>query len=110
MHLWQGVNGVNVPCPEGFRVPTEAEANEERLTWDSNNIAGASVATLKWVPTGRRHSTTGSILGTQSGTYWTSTTGTNSSQMSKQMNISNSNANVTENARGDGRAIRCIKH
>ena len=24
-NLWQGVNGINNPCPAGFRVPTEAE-------------------------------------------------------------------------------------
>lgn len=110
MHLWQGVNGINVPCPEGYRLPTEAEVTEERLTWESNNMAGATLATLKWLPTGRRHSTTGNLLGAPAGNYWTSTTGTNSSQLSKQLNISSSNANVSESARGDGRAIRCIKH
>lgn len=23
MNLWQGLNGINVPCPEGYRLPTE---------------------------------------------------------------------------------------
>ena len=28
-NLWQGVNGINNPCPQGFRLPTEAEWKEE---------------------------------------------------------------------------------
>ncbi|NDB36338.1 MAG: hypothetical protein EB023_13595, partial [Flavobacteriia bacterium] len=32
-NLWQGVNGVNNPCPSGYRLPTETELNNERLSW-----------------------------------------------------------------------------
>ena len=34
-NLWQGVGGVNNPCPMGYRLPTEAELNAERLSWGS---------------------------------------------------------------------------
>ena len=32
-NLWQGVNGVNNPCPMGYRIPTETELDNERLSW-----------------------------------------------------------------------------
>ncbi len=32
-NLWQGVNGINNPCPSGYRLPTEAELEAERLSW-----------------------------------------------------------------------------
>ena len=31
-NLWQGINGVNNPCPEGYRIPTQAEWDEERAS------------------------------------------------------------------------------
>jgi len=32
-NLWQGINGVNNPCPTNFRVPTSAEWQAEINTW-----------------------------------------------------------------------------
>jgi hypothetical protein len=46
-NLWQGVNGINNPCPAGYRLPTEAEWNAERQSWSSNNAAGAFASPLK---------------------------------------------------------------
>ena len=36
-NLWQGVNGINNPCPQGFRIPTEIELDAERLSWTTND-------------------------------------------------------------------------
>ncbi len=35
-NLWQGVNGVNNPCPSGYRLPTKEEWNAESLDWYTN--------------------------------------------------------------------------
>lgn len=32
-NLWQGIGGVNNPCPQGFRIPTEDEFERERDSW-----------------------------------------------------------------------------
>jgi hypothetical protein len=55
-NLWQGVNGVNNPCPSGYRIPTETEINAERLSWSQNNSAGAFASPLKWTLAGYRSS------------------------------------------------------
>lgn len=109
MHLWQGVDGINNPCPSGFRVPTEAECHEERLSWEDTNIEAAFNSPLKWVRTGRRNASTGSLLGTSSGSYWTSSPSTVVTTTSFSFSLSNNNATVTGNNRADARAVRCIK-
>jgi hypothetical protein len=81
-NLWQGVNGVNNPCPTGFRIPTQAEWEAERLSWTSSNAEGAFASPLKLTQGGRR-SSSGSIgeVGSISdengnGKYWSSTIAT----------------------------------
>lgn len=32
-NLWQGINGINNPCPVGYRLPTESEWSLEIATW-----------------------------------------------------------------------------
>jgi len=73
-NLWQGVNGVNNPCPNGFRLPTEAEFNAERASWVSANAAGAMASPLKFPVAGRRIELDGTINNLDSAGYlWTST-------------------------------------
>lgn len=37
-NLWQGVDGINNPCPPGFRVPTSTELQAERPSWRENGL------------------------------------------------------------------------
>ena len=74
-NLWQGVNGVNNPCPSGYRIPTETELNAENLSWSQNNSVGAFASPLKLpVGGGRDDSHVGSLFAVgANGYYWSST-------------------------------------
>ena len=106
-NLWQGVNGVNNPCPTGFRVPTEAELNEERLSWSTQNMAGAIQSPLKFTKAGVRTYLNGSIASGSRGTYWTSTINGNNA---RSLTITSGSADFFSNQRANGYSVRCIRH
>jgi uncharacterized protein (TIGR02145 family) len=107
-NLWQGVNGVNNPCPGGYRLPTEAELEAERLSWSSNNAQGAFASALKLPVAGSRNYGDGSLnnVGT-SGRYWSSTVIDDYSQ-SLAFNSSNAYM-IVGNSRAFGFSVRCLK-
>lgn len=107
-NLWQGVNGINNPCPAGFRIPTQAEWEAEIQTWSSRSAAGAFASPLKLPPTGNRQYNGVISTDNVSAYYWTSTV---SQTQVLGMNFNNSGA-FTTNAypRVNGYACRCIKN
>jgi uncharacterized protein (TIGR02145 family) len=106
-NLWQGVNGINNPCPSGYRLPTEAEQIQESSSWVTANAAGALASPLKLSLAGNRGSD-GALLNVNSfGTYWSSTvSGTNSIGL----RFANTTATTLGNTRATGRSVRCIKN
>ena len=105
-NLWQGVNGINNPCPEGYRLPTDAELNDERGSWSSNNSAGAFASPLKLPAAGARFYDSGSLFSVGlSGNYWSSTApGT-----SGYLYFDSSDALMFDNNRAYGFSVRCLK-
>jgi uncharacterized protein (TIGR02145 family) len=104
VNLWQGVNGINNPCPTGFRLPTEAEWNTELSSWTTKNADGAFASPLKLTVAGSREITINGA-GT-SGSYWSSTI---SGDGSRYLNISSAGSFVLTHNRSYGGSIRCIK-
>ena len=107
-NLWQGVNGINNPCPAGFRIPTQAEWEAEIQTWSSRTAMGAFASPLKLPSAGFRQYD-GAINNDGAwADYWTSTV---SQTQVYRMNF-DSGAAATTNAfpRVWGFSCRCIKN
>ena len=112
-NLWQGVGGTNNPCPSGYRLPTEAEFNAERLSWTTDNAAGAFASPLKLPMAGWRYDRDGSFkIGC--GYYWSSTVSVFESQsrflwFSSSPSIQGFSAEILSYYRGAGFSVRCVK-
>jgi hypothetical protein len=106
--LWQGVNGVNNPCPTGYRIPTKVEFTSEASTWIQNNEYGAYSSPLKLIIAGYR-SVNGIIYPTN-GVYNSSTYiplgGVNNTYITP-LNVITS---TYVSAKGNGCSVRCIKN
>ena len=108
--LWQGVNGINNPCPNGYRVPTQAELNDERLSWSSNNAAGAFGSVLKLPLAGRLDGHVGTTksfgwVGNK-GFYISSTVQGNNI---KGLEFNSTSAFIWDYFRVGAYSVRCIK-
>lgn len=124
-NAWQGVNGINNPCPTGFRVPTKSEFLQEINSWEIENMNGgfdSKISKLKFTLNGYR--APGNITGLSAGEiyytptighYWTSTVSPTSEinkdfiYRSEYVSIDGSGVTSSSSLRSSGRAIRCIK-
>ena len=106
--LWQGVNRINDPCPSGYRLPTAVELDAERVSWISDNAAGAIASPLKLPMAGRRNYFDASLalVGTN-GSYYAST---RIASLGMQLYFSGTSASNNGGVGcAVGGSVRCIK-
>ena len=112
-NLWQGVYGENNPCPFGYRIPTENELNNERLSWVSNDASGAFTSPLKFSYSFHRSGATGNFFTSYDyGRYWTSSISSTTVPLvqSQDLNFVLNQCVIVATPRGSGNSIRCIKN
>jgi uncharacterized protein (TIGR02145 family) len=106
-NLWQGANGINNPCPTGYRLPTITELDAERASWSSNNAAGAFASPLKLPMAGYRGYSNGSLTSVGSyGDCWSSTI---SGAGARCLGFGSSDASMGTSSRAFGFSVRCLK-
>jgi uncharacterized protein (TIGR02145 family) len=119
-NLWQGVNGINNPCPSGFRLPTIIEIENENTAYSISSSNANSAYTngpgggFKFTKGSFRYygdtATGGTIINVGLyGFYWSSSVNINGT--SKRFRLSESFINTTQDAnRNHGHSVRCIKN
>jgi uncharacterized protein (TIGR02145 family) len=107
--LWQGTNGVNNPCPAGYRVPTDSELSNEFNSWNDLYSTGAFSSPLKLTNAGRRWYSSGIQDGVDGlGSYWSSTI-FNPDPSALYISLAY-NAYMAGQYRSMASSIRCIKN
>ena len=104
------MNGVNNPCPNGYRLPTESEWNAERQSWNSNNAVGAFASPLKLPVAGYRHFTYNANIYTVgiNGIYWSSNV--NGQDEARYLYFFSGGASTNSFYRAYGSSVRCIRN
>ncbi|MCV6608489.1 MAG: Ig-like domain-containing protein [Campylobacterales bacterium] len=112
-NLWKGLDGVNNPCPDGFRVPTAEELENEtyKAPEESNNrvknLKTAFENFLKFPANGNRWGRDGTMFYTLESGVWTSDVKNDTAKVITFATTATYEANIYNRSWGFG--VRCIK-
>jgi hypothetical protein len=107
--LWQGVNGINNPCPVGYRVPTEIEFNNEMTTWVQKNLQGAFNSSIKLTPAGHRNFDDGLIWNVSNIAEYSTSTIIGPMIIGLELHSNFNSSGMGGLFRIQGLTVRCIK-
>jgi hypothetical protein len=104
-NLWQGVNGTNNPCPEGWRIPTSEEFAAEGISSIEDGYTK-----LKLTLGGTRSGEFGHIVAIGADAYyWTSTLVDNDHSSARFVDYGEGYGFESSTIRASGASCRCIK-
>ena len=108
-NLWQGENGVNNPCPFGFRLPTNPELTALWAAEGITNYTTAVNSSLKFPITGYRNLAEGFINSPNDALYlWSSTANGTNVDVRRIINTVTTSTNPYN--RSYGFPVRCIQN
>jgi len=106
-NLWQGKDGINNPCPYGYRIPTKNELLNEKSSWTQNNSDGAEFSPLRLPRAGSRDIFYGTLHGVETyGNYWSSTLNNGNASI---LSFWKSLIIIYDENKATGFSVRCIK-
>lgn len=107
-NLWQGVAGINNPCPAGYRLPTNTELTAEVTAYSITNSADAFASPLKFTVPGYRNYASGTLNDVGSnGYYWSSSV---SGTYASIRYFYAGGTGTSDGSRANGFTVRCIQN
>lgn len=106
---WQGVNGVNNPCPAGYRIPTSAEMDAEFVSHNITNSSTAYNSIFKFTVPGNRQFSSGGFNETGLAAIYVNSTVTGAAGFALYKYISAGSATNASIGRARGFSVRCIQ-
>ncbi len=108
--LWQGESGSNNPCPQEYRLPTEAEMTALVSAESISNDIDAASSSLAFSASGVRLYSDGAVdFEGIYGDYWTSSISLDAINGARRRYFSNFGTNTNSNFRAKGLGVRCLK-